>query len=248
MPRTLAIDPRVPTSHGVIIRRHTIAEQTRAYITVKEARAYARRIVNKAQLHAESIKQQAMQQGFSDGWQDSLDAIYHSLRGTRELNGHIEATLKQAVHEALENAMQQPGLELQLIEGWLAAAPPATATMHLVLPPNAQSQAPSIIRRVEEALRITPTITIGESDHIVIECGEQVFEFSATRTIEEIDDLAKNCLHRLEVKKQCAAWSTHIVQEWLSNLAQRYDGVLPNNIDAELEDALEDELDDEDDE
>ena len=54
MPRTLAIDPRVPTSHGLIIRRRTLAEQIRAHITIREARAYARRIVKQAQLHAEA--------------------------------------------------------------------------------------------------------------------------------------------------------------------------------------------------
>lgn len=241
MPRTLAIDPRVPTSHGVIIRRHTIVEHTRVHATIKEARAYARRIVSKAQSQAESIKQQAMQQGFHDGWQDSLEVIYESLRGSKNLYVHIENALKQAVHESLQKAMQQPGLELQLLEGWLAAAPPDVTTMQLVLPPNAQSQAAAITRRVEEALRITPSITIGEGEHIVIVCGEQVFEFSPSRTIDEIDDLAKNCLKRLEVKKQCATWSTHIVQQWLSDLAKRYDGVLPHPVDEMDPDFVDDD-------
>ncbi len=228
MPRTLAIDPRVPTSHGVVIRRHTLAEQTRAYVTIKEARAYARRIVKEAQLQAESITLEAMQQGFSDGWQDSLNVIYESLQGTKHVHSQIEAALKQSVQDSLEKAMQQPGLELQLIEGWLEAAPPVEATLHLVLPNGAQSQVPAIIRRVEESLKITPTVSIGNSKNIVIESGEQVFEFSPTRTIDELNDLAKSCLRRLEVKKQCAVWSVHVVQHWLSTLAQRYDGVLPD--------------------
>src|SRR5688500_11862288 len=102
MLRTLAIDPRVPTSHGVIIRRQCIAEQTRAHITVKEARAYARRIVKQAQSHAEAIKRAAMQQGFDEGWHDSLDVIYQSLRGMEQLHVKIEQTLKQVIHETME--------------------------------------------------------------------------------------------------------------------------------------------------
>ena len=89
----------------------------------------------------------------------------------------------------------------------MAAGQRTPGTLHLVLPRRAQDQAPAIIRRLEEALKITPTVTIGESERIVIECGEQVFEFSPTRTLQEIDEFAQNCLRKLEVKKQCAAWS-----------------------------------------
>lgn len=245
MPRTLAIDPRVPTSHGVIIRRHTLAEQIRAHTTVKEARAYARRIVKQAQLHAESIKQEAMQQGFNDGWQDSLESIYRSLRGTERLHVDIEHSLKQAVHSTMENALAQPALELQLLESWLAAAPRTPTALNLVLPRRAQAHIPAITRRIEEALKITPTISIGNSDCVVIECGDQIFEFAPTRTLQETDELAKSCLRRLEVKKQCAAWSKHIVQQWLLNLAQRYDGVLGNHTDNEFDDDLDEEEDEE---
>lgn len=247
MPRTLAIDPRVPTSHGLIIRRHTLAEQTRAHITIKEARAYARRIVKQAQLHAESIKQEAMQQGFDDGWQDSLEVIYQSLRGTEQLHVQIEQALKQVIHETMEKALAQPALELQLLEGWLAAAPRAPTALNLVLPRRAQEQTPAIIRRIEEILNVTPTVSVSDSDCVVIECGDQIFEFAPARTLQETDELAKNCIRRLEVKKQCAAWSKHIIQHWLSNLAQRHDATLQNEVSDEFDDEMFDD-DEEDDE
>jgi hypothetical protein len=246
MPRTLAIDPRVPTSHGLVIRRRTLAEQTRAHITVREARAYARRIVKQAQLHAEAIKQEAMQQGFDDGWQDSLEVIYESLRGTEQLHVQIERTLKQTVHETMEKALGSSALELQLLEGWLSKAPSAPAALNLVVPRRAQEQIPAITRLVEEKLKITPTISIGDSDCVVIECGDQIVEFSPTRVLQETDELAKNSIRRLEVKKQSVAWSKHIVQHWLSNLAQRYEGELQHNSDDELFD--DDMFDDDEDE
>jgi hypothetical protein len=250
MPRTLAIDPRVPTSHGLIIRRRTLAEQTRAHITIREARAYARRIVKQAQLHAEAIKHEAMQQGFDDGWQDSLDVMYESLRGTEQLHVQIERTLKQSVHETMEKALAQPALELQLLEGWLSAAPSAPASLNLVLPRRAQDQIPAITRLVEEKLKVTPTVSISDNDCVVIECGDQIVEFSPTRVLQETDELAKNSIRRLEVKKQCAAWSKHIVQHWLSNLAQRFEGELQHNTDEDAfdDDMFDDDDDDEDDE
>lgn len=248
MLRTLAIDPRVPTSHGVVIRRQRLAEQNRAHITIKEARAYARRIVKQAQLEAEEIKHEAMQQGFGDGWQDSLDVIYQSLRGTEQLHVQIEQALKQVVHETLEKALAQPALELQLLEGWLAAAPQAPASLNLVLPRRAQAQVPAITRRIEEALRVTPTISIGDGEGVVIECGDQIVEFSPTRILRETDELAKNSVRRLEVKKQCAAWTKHIVQHWLSNLAQRYEAELQSTIGNEFDDDDDFDGEDEDDE
>lgn len=231
MPRILAIDPRVPASHGLVIRRHTLAEQTRVHATLKEARAYARRIVKQAQSHAEFIKHEAMRQGFEDGWQDSLDAIYKSLHGTALLHDHIEQKLKQTVHKTMAGALAQPSLELQLLEDWLASTPTVSTALKLVLPRRAEANIPFITRRVEEVLKITPAISIGESDCVVIECGDQIFEFSPARTLKETDELAKSSIRRLEVKKQCAAWSEHIVREWLSNLAQRYDGVFPDRAD-----------------
>jgi len=246
MPRTLAIDPRVPASHGLVIRRHTLAEQTRAHITVREARAYARRIVKQAQLHAEAIKQEAMQQGFDDGWQDSLDVTYQALHGMEQLHAQIEHALKQTVHATMEKALAQPALELQLLEGWLSAAPRAPATLKLVLPRRAQEQIPAIAQRIEEMLKITPTISIGDSDRVVIECGDQIVEFSPTRVLQETDELARSSIRRLEVKKQCAAWSKHIVQHWLSNLAQRHEGEMPHSTDDIFDDDMFD--DDEDDE
>lgn len=250
MPRTLAIDPRVPTSHGLVIRRHTLVEQTRVHATLREARAYARRIVKQAQLQAESIKQEAMRQGYDDGWRDSLDVIYNSLHGTAHLHGQIEQALKQVVHKTMESALAQPTLELQLLEGWLASKPAVPATLNLVLPRRAESDIPSIVRRVEETLAITPTISIGDSDCVVIECGDQIFEFSPTRTLQETDELAKSSLRRLEIKKQCVAWSEHIVREWLSNLAQRYNAAFPNAFPHETDDdhAIFGDEDDEDEE
>ena len=247
MPRTLAIDPRVPTSHGLIIRRRCVAEHTRAHITIREARAYARRIVKQAQLHAEAIKQEAMQQGFDAGWQDSLEVIYQSLRGMEQLHIQIEQTLKQGVHETMEKALGSPGLELQLLEGWLAAIPREPAALNLVLPRRAQEQIPVITRRIEETLKIAPTISVGDSDCVVIECGDQILEFSPSRVLQETDDLAKSSIRRLEVKKQCAAWSKHIVQHWLSNLAQRHEGELTHSTDDDIfdDDMFDDDEDDE---
>lgn len=245
MPRTLAIDPRVPTSYGLIIRRQSIAEQTRAHITIKEARGYARRIVKQAQLHSESIRQEAMQQGFDAGWQDSLAMIYQSLRNMEQLYVKTEQALKQVVHNTMGNALAQSGVELQLLESWLSAAPRAPAALNLVLPRHVQAQTATIIRRIEEALQITPTVSIGDSDCIIIECGDQVFEFAPSRTMQETDELAKNCLRRLEVKKQYTAMTEQIVQAWLSDLAERHSS--QNEIDAGFDERFDDELFDDDD-
>lgn len=241
MPRILAIDPRVPTSHGLIIKRQCLAEQTRAHISIKEARAYARRIVKQAQLHAESIKQSAMQQGFDDGWRDSLKVIFQTLQGTVQLHTQLEQALKKTVHETMEKALAQPALELQLLEGWLAATPHVSSALNLVLPRRAQEQAPAIIRRVEETLKITPTVSFGDSDGVVIEYGDQIAEFSPNRTLGETDALAKECVRRLEVKKQMAMWSKHVVQHWLSDLAKRHDAMPPANDDVDMFDDEEDE-------
>jgi len=220
MPRILNIDHRVPAARGVIIRRHTVAEQTRAYTTVQEARAYARRIVKEAQMQAQSIEQHAMQEGFKAGWRDSLDVVVQSLRSADQLYLDIEQALKKSVHEELEKVLQKPILDL--LEGWLTTSPRSVGAVHIVLPRHAQSQAAAIIRRLEESLGINPSVAIGESDHVVIECGDQVFEFSPTAALQELDLLAQHCMKRLEVKKQCNTWSANTVRNWLCDLDNRH--------------------------
>jgi hypothetical protein len=250
MPRILTIDPRVPTSYGVIIRRKALEEQTRAHITIKEARAYARRIVKQAQVDAEAIKLEAMQQGFGEGWLDSLGVICQSLRELEGLHATVERDLKQAVHQTMDKGLADPNLELQLLENWVSAAPRTSSDINIVLPRRAQVHSATVSQRVVETMGVTPSISVGDGENVVIECGDQIFEFSPSRTLEETDDLAKNCLRRLEVKKQYAAWAQHIVQHWLSDLAKRHEAPPvqePVNKVEQLDDVDDDDLFDDDD-
>ena len=55
---------------------------------------------------------------------------------------------------------------------------------------------------------------------MVIQSGEQVYEFSPERTMVEMNELVHRCFQRLEVKKKCAEWSAQIVHRWLIEIEQ----------------------------
>jgi len=221
MPRIFNIDPRVPTEHSALIPRHAIDEHVRAYTTVQEARSHAKRIIKEAQENAVDIKEHAMREGFQAGWLDSMTVILTALENSNELYVQIESDLKKVVKNTLETSLQQPGLELTLLEGWLESDPRTTNDILIHLPIYAQSQADIVRRRVEETLKITPTVLFGSSENIVIQCGDQVYEFSPTRTMVDLQTLAQNCFQRLEVKKRCAQWSEQIVRHWVAKMNQR---------------------------
>ena len=246
MPRTLSIDPRVPALHGNLIPREAVDEYARAYTTVHEARAHARRIIKKAQLTACSIEQQAMHEGFQAGWRDSLDAIYGALSGKEQFFRQIEAAVKQSVQRELETALQAPGLELHLLEGWLAGATREVSQLQIILPRAAAAQAGAIQRRVTEALGTGAAISVGETDSMIIQSGDQVFEFSPKRTFVELCNLAQQCFQRLEVKKLTTVWSEETAAQWLANLQQRLGqtNVRPETIAAGFDERFFDEIDD----
>jgi len=222
MPRILPIDSRVPTLHGVLIKRQAVNEQIRAYATVQEARAHARRIVKAAQIKASSLKNSAMREGFQAGWLDSLNAVYNALSDSNQLHQQIDQSLKQAVRRALESSLAQPGLELQLLEGWFLAGPRLDDELHLVLPRKAQDQIETLKRSIERVTGIAPVVSVGESENVVIQSGDQIYEFCPERTLEEMNALVNSCFQRLEVKKQCQRWSARIVRAWLDEIDQRF--------------------------
>ncbi len=221
MPRILNIDPRVPLEHNALIPRRAVDEHVRAYTTVQEARSHAKRLIKEAQQQARDIKEHAMREGFQAGWLDSMNAILAALKDSHHLYAQIESELKKVVRNTLETSLQQPALELTLLEGWLESDPRATSEILIHLPIYAQSQADVVRHRVEEALNVTPTVLFGAGENIVIECGEQVYEFSPSRTMADLQTLAENCFQRLEVKKQCAQWSSEIVRRWVAELNHR---------------------------
>jgi hypothetical protein len=246
MPRILHIDPRVPTLHGVVIPREAVDEHMRAYTTVREARAHARRIIKNSQLMATSLEQQAMREGFQAGWLDSLNAVYNALAEKDHFFRYIEMSLKESVKHALEAAMQKPDLELQLLDAWLASSPRGTKNLQIILPSHAGAQSEAIKRRVTEAIGIEPSVSLGESNSVVIQSGEQVFEFSPQRAMADLSNLAQQCFHRLEVKKETANWTAEIVQYWLSDLRHRFGGELVANygIDADFDDEFFNDFED----
>ena len=241
MPRLLSIDSRVPTLHGVLIPREAIKEQTRICSTVEQARKYARRITKDAQLKAQKLESQAMREGFQSGLIESLNAIYNALAESGQLRQQIEHALKETVRTSLETALRQPGLELQLLEGWLNAGPIVSTELEIILPRHAENQIEAMKRRIEQVAGLVPVISIGEGDNVVIQSGEQVYEFSPERTKVEMNELVHNCFQRLEVKRQCAQWSAQIVQKWLSEIEQHFSGYGGDQFDDEMQ--FDDDLD-----
>jgi len=225
MPRILQIDPRVPTLFGVLIPRQAVNEQFRAYTTIQQARKYAKRIVSNAQKKADSLEKQALREGFQAGWLDSLNAIYSALADCNQLHQTIELALKNAVKKSLEISLQQPGLELQLLEGWLASGPSTSGELHVIVPHHAQNQIEKLKQRLEQCSGVPSMISVGESDNVIIQNGDQVYEFSPERTMHEMGELAHRCFQSLQVRKQCANWSARIVQNWLDDIEQRYKNI-----------------------
>jgi hypothetical protein len=242
MPRILTIDSRVPTVHGVLIKRQAVHEQVRAYTTVQQARAHARRIIKEAQINASALEQNGLREGFQSGWLDSLNAIFNALSNGNVLHQQIEMALKQAVRKSLETSLSQPGLELQLLEGWLSAGPRLGEELHLVIPQHAQEQRETLKRHVEKATGIAPVVSVGEGQNIVIQSGDHIYEFSPERTLDEMNGLVNHCFQRLEVKKQCDQWVARIVRAWLNEISDRYSDI-PDD-EAEEESRFDDDLDD----
>lgn len=241
MPRILTIDSRVPTVHGVLIKRQAVQEQLRAYTTVQQARAHARRIIKDAQIKASSLEQNALREGFQSGWLDSLNTIFNALSDGNLLHQQIETALKQAVRKSLETSLAQPGLELQLLDGWLSAGPRLGDELHLVIPHHAQDQSESLKRYVAKATGIAPVVSVGEGQNIVIQSGDHIYEFSPERTLEEMNGLVNQCFSRLEVRKQCDQWVARVVRAWLNEISERYSDSENGDVDDESEDDSEEE-------
>lgn len=223
MPRILPIDSRVPTVDGVLLPAQAVREGVRIHTTIHEARAHASHLIRDAILRADSIEKQAMCQGFQAGWVDSLNAIWNALADCNELYARIEQSLKQSVQEALESALQRPGLELQLLEGWLSAHPEPVQELHIIVPQHAKAQIDILKRRLAQLGDVKVDISVGEGNHLTIESGEQIFEFSPDRTQDEFNELAFRCFQRLQVHQQCVEWSRDIVQRWLADVRRRYE-------------------------
>jgi vacuolar-type H+-ATPase subunit H len=222
MLRTLNIDLRVPTVHGILIRRHAVDEQARAYFTVKQARVHARNIVKVAEAKASELKKQAMRDGFQAGWIDSINAIFNALQDSEQFYEKIERELKQSVQGALQKTLQQPELALYLIEGWLSAHPNLSENFSVILPKNAASKIDSIRRSLQNKTGLMPDVSVGETGNVVILLNDQGYEFSPERAFVEINELVHQCFQKLEVRKQCVVWREEVMQNWLAGLTQRY--------------------------
>lgn len=240
MLRTLNIDPRVPTVHGVLIRRQALDEQVRAYITIKEARQHAKNIVKNALAKAADLENQAMKEGFQAGWLDSVNAISKALQDSSKFYEKIENSLKQSVQDTLQNTLQQPELALHLITGWLSANSHVAEKLTVILPKQASSQVEAIKRHVEEKTGLAPVVSVGEGDSVVILFNDQGYEFLPERTVGEINELVQQSFQKLEIRKQCITWSEEVMQNWVAALAQRYGDT--NLSDASYEEKLDQEL------
>ena len=223
MPRILPIDPRVPTLDGVLLPAQAVREGVRIYSTIQQARAYACDLIRDAIMRATSIEKQAMCEGFQAGWVDSLNAIWNALADCNELHAQIEQSLKQAVQIALETTLQRPGLELQLLDGWLSSHPEPLQELRIVVPQHAKAQIAVLKNRLEQRSEVTVDISAGEGNHLTIESGEHIFEFSPDRTMDEFNELVHRCFQHLQVHQQCVQWSHDIVQRWLLDVRRRYE-------------------------
>ena len=227
MLRILNIDPRVPTVHGVLIRRQAVDEQMRAYVTVKEARAHARNIIKNAQAKATLLESQAIREGYRAGWIDSINGIFNALQESERFYEKIERELKQAAQSALQNSVHQPELALHLIKDWLSANTSASEKLSVILPGHAHSEIDVVRQHLQDKTGLMPTVSVGETDNLVIQLNDQGYEFVPERTIGELNELVCQCFQKLAVRKQCEAWNKEIMNEWLSGLAQRYGDVKP---------------------
>jgi len=242
MPRILTIDSRVPTVYGVLIKRQAVQEQVRAYTTVQQARAHARRITKDAQIKASAIEQNGLREGFQSGWLDSLNAIFNALSDGNLLHQQIESALKQTVRKSLETSLAQPELELQLLDAWLSAGPRLGEELHLVIPHHAQEQRESLRRHVEKVTGIVPVVSVGEGQNIIIQSGDHIYEFSPERTMDEMNGLVNHCFHRLEVKKQCDQWVARVMRAWLKEISERFSDSVDQE--SEEESPFDDDFDD----
>jgi len=246
MPRILHIDPRVPKTHGVLIPRQAVEQQTRVFATLQEARSYAKRIFKEAQDKSMALERQAIHAGFEAGWIDSMNAVFRALADSERLQQKIEQSLKLSVQQCLKSALQHPELELHLLEAWLNAVPGVVEDLHIILPKSAQHNIEAIKQRLQQATGVAPICTVGDTDSVIIQSGEQIYEFSSKNTALEMSELASNCLQNLQVKKQCDELISGIVKNWLEDLEFRHGDQLTE--DEQFESMLDDPFDDDVDE
>jgi vacuolar-type H+-ATPase subunit H len=235
MLRTLKIDPRVPAVHGVLIRRQAVDEQTRAYVTVKQARAHARSIIKNAHATATRLEHQALREGFQAGWTDSINGLFNALQDSERFYEKIERELKQSVQEELQNSAQQPELALYLIKDWLAAHATGSEKLSVILPKFSGSQVAAVLQCVQDKTGLTPVVSVGNTNNVVIQLNDQGYEFAPERMVGELNELASRCFQKLAVRKQCADWSKEITNDWLSELAQRHGEATTSAVDYEEE-------------
>lgn len=244
MPRIIQIDPRVPATHGVLIPRLAVEQHTRVLATVNEARAYARRIVKEAQAKVTELERQAIHDGFQAGWIDSMNVVFHALSDGDRLQKAIESSLKASVQNALKNALENPELELQLLDSWLNSGPRVAEELQIILPKRAQHNIEAIKRRLEQSTGVVANCIVGETDNVIIQSGEQIYEFAPTNTYDELGELTDRCIGRLDLRKQCEEWSSQIVNGWLSDLALRHNKQTDDEDEESFGDEFFDDYDD----
>lgn len=222
MPKQLSIDSRVPTVSGVLIKRQAVEDQQHIYANLQQAQAYAKRIVREAQEHAAVIERQAMQAGYQTAWLESMNSICIALSDSDRLREEIQQNLKQEVRGALEAALQNPELELRLIDSWLSSGHRPAGDLIVVLPQHAKNKLELIRQRIEQATGRAPTVYVGERSTLAIQSGDQVYEFCPDYTRQAMDELVHQSLRRLDVRRQCEEWSAQMVQHWFSEIDARF--------------------------
>ncbi len=222
MPRQLSIDSRVPTVSGVLIKRQAVEDQQRIYASLQQAQAYAKRIVREAQEHAAAIERQAMQAGYQNAWLESMNSICIALSDSDRLREEIRQSLKQEIRSALDEALQNPELELRLIDSWLSAGQRSAGELIVVLPQHAQNKLEQIRHRIEQVTGRAPTIYVGERSTLAIQSGDRVYEFCPDYTRQAMDELVHRSLQRIDVRRQCEEWSAQMVQHWFSEIDARF--------------------------
>ena len=222
MPRQLSIDSRVPTVSGVLIKRQALQEQQHIYTSLRQARAYAKRIVRHAQEQAAALELQAMQAGYQNAWLESMNSICIALSDSDRLCDEIRQSLRVEVRSALDAALQNPELELHLIESWLAAGNRPAGELVVILPQHAQQKLVMLRQRIEQSIGRSITVYVGERSTLTIQSGDRVYEFCPEYTRQAMDSLVNRSFQRLDVRRQCEDWSARMVQHWFSEIDARF--------------------------
>lgn len=180
----------LPATAGVLLKCQPLSQLRYAQTLVREARRYAREIVDEARTEADGCHENAARAGYEAGFMQALTVALNALRECRQMHLQLRERMETDARNALLGVLEDPRLVARLAKHLGARHTELEqARARVTLPRVAQRMASAVRKRVE---RIWPDAeTVYSDTHaFIVEWGDQVIEFAPPRSAAQLSATA----------------------------------------------------------